>query len=206
MVLIGVLLLLVKIYISIKYNMHKTYLQMFQTYLQMFGTYLGFFGPIILLLLTCGFLIISNKYIFLLFYFGGFVINVILNSVLKILIKEPRPSDDKHIFAMEVRNGNRISFDKFGMPSGHAQMAGYSIGFIYHIVKSSSIMNLYLVIALITMIQRFIFKNHTIMQLIVGFGIGIFIGFCTSYWANQKLVGNIRHKPDDNAPTLLFGL
>lgn len=168
--------------------------------------YVGFFGPFILLFITSALLFLSNKYNLLAFYVGGFFLNSLLNGLLKIVIKDPRPSEDIKLFEAELHNGKRISFDRYGMPSGHAQSMGYSIGFIFGIFKNPIITNIYLILALITMAQRYLFKNHTIAQLLVGFITGIGVGLGLNWIAFALKVGKLREKRDDYGPTYLFGL
>ena len=94
----------------------------------LFGNYIGLYAPIILFILSI--LILRNKTIFLKFFVAGFILNTILNILLKLIIKEPRPLHDKKALEIGVVNGARIGFDKFGMPSGHAQICGFCLTFI----------------------------------------------------------------------------
>ena len=45
--------------------------------------------------------------------------------------------------------------------------------------------------------QRYFYNNHTILQLIVGFMIGLFIGYLTYLFGSKQITGNIKTKKDD---------
>ena len=165
--------------------------------LYQFGSYVGVYAPVILFILTVFLLI--NKQIFLKLYISGFVINVILNMILKIIIKDPRPSNDQKTIEIGVFNGSKIGPDKFGMPSGHAQNCGYCLSFITMVLNNPNISIFYLLISFISMCQRYIYKNHNIFQLFIGFLIGGGFGIFIYSIGNKYLIGNIKLKKDDNA-------
>ena len=58
--------------------------------------YIGYFGPQILMFLSI--FLLRNKSTLLYIYLLGIFLNGIINYMLKGLIKEPRPSEDVHIF------------------------------------------------------------------------------------------------------------
>jgi membrane-associated phospholipid phosphatase len=89
--------------------------------------YIGYLGPFLLLLSSI--ILLRTKGTLLSVYVVGYVLNLIINVILKDIIKQPRPSEDLSIFNASVAHGKRISFDRYGMPSGHAQMAFYSTTF-----------------------------------------------------------------------------
>lgn len=162
---------------------------------------IGYFGPQILILLTI--FLLFNKYTLLQIYLIGFVINSFLNFVLKGIIKQPRPSEDKHVFNVWLNNGmkgDRLWFDRFGMPSGHAQSVFYSTFFIIFALQNTNINILYLIISLNTLYQRVKYKNHTVLQIIVGAIVGTIIGSLLYYYSQKILQGKLKEKEDDNAP------
>jgi membrane-associated phospholipid phosphatase len=162
---------------------------------------IGYFGPQILILLTI--FLLFNKYTLLQIYLIGFVINSFLNFVLKGIIKQPRPSEDKHVFNVWLNNGmkgDRLWFDRFGMPSGHAQSVFYSTFFIIFALQNTNINILYLIISLNTLYQRVKYKNHTVLQVIVGAIVGTIIGSLLYYYSQKILQGKLKEKEDDNAP------
>jgi len=147
--------------------------------LLLFLNYIGLYAPIILFILTI--IILRNKTIFLQFFIAGFILNTILNIILKLSIKEPRPLHDKKTLEIGVVNGARISFDKFGMPSGHAQTCGFCLSFIILTLLNYPfwIILLYSLITLITLLQRYLNNNHSALQLLIGFFIGLLCGIFT---------------------------
>jgi membrane-associated phospholipid phosphatase len=142
--------------------------------------YTGLYGPLILFLLSL--YILRHKRIFFVYYSFGFFVNMLINYVLKGLIKQPRPKEDIHVPNIIPTNGKRYGYDTYGMPSGHAQMSFYSITFIYLVLtnnfkhfKWSWILFLFLLIGIITLFQRILYKNHTLLQVLVGSLLGIII-------------------------------
>ena len=164
--------------------------------LQLFIDYIGLYAPIILFILSIFFLRNTTKY--LSFFVVGFIFNNILNIILKLFIKEPRPTNDQKAIEIGVVNGARVSFDKFGMPSGHAQNCGYCLAFIIMTLNNHFITTLYLLISTISLLQRYLYNNHTILQLIIGFIIGTLFAYLTYIIANKYIMGNIKMKTDDN--------
>jgi len=160
--------------------------------------YIGYLGPVILLILSIFLLI--NKATLLSTYIFGLIISCIMNCILKYIIKEPRPSEDLSIYNASIAHGKRISFDKYGMPSGHATGAFYSTAFIFFALKDPTISFIYLIISINTMFQRVKYKNHTISQVIVGAFVGAITGYLAYLFATKKLVGLLKYKKDDNAP------
>ena len=160
--------------------------------------YLGLYAPIILFILS--FFLLVNKKIYLQFLIYGFILNNLLNIILKLTIKEPRPNKDKKAIEIGVVNGARIGFDKFGMPSGHAQNCGYLTSFIIMTLNNPIITMTFSLLSLISLLQRYIYNNHSILQLIIGFIIGIGIGYLTYFIGNKYIQGNIEIKKDDNGP------
>ncbi len=160
--------------------------------------YIGLYAPIILFILTL--FLLRNMKIYLQFFCFGFIFNNILNIILKLIIKEPRPSKDQKAIEIGVVNGARISFDKFGMPSGHAQNCGYCLSFITITLNNPFITALYLLISITSLFQRYLYDNHTFLQLIIGLIIGSGVGYLTYIIGNNVITGNIKMKIDDNAP------
>ena len=164
--------------------------------LDLLTNYIGLYAPIILFFLSLFLLRNMTKY--LSFFVVGFIFNNILNIVLKLLIKEPRPTTDQKAIEIGVVNGARIGFDKFGMPSGHAQNCGYCLVFIIMTLNNHFITTLYLLLSIISLFQRYLNNNHTILQLIIGLIVGTFFGCLTYNIANKYIMGNIKMKKDDH--------
>ena len=164
--------------------------------LDLLTNYIGLYAPSILFFLSLFLLRNMTKY--LSFFVVGFIFNNILNIVLKLLIKEPRPTTDQKAIEIGVVNGARIGFDKFGMPSGHAQNCGYCLVFIIMTLNNHFITTLYLLLSIISLFQRYLNNNHTILQLIIGLIVGTFFGCLTYNIANKYIMGNIKMKKDDH--------
>ena len=158
---------------------------------------LGMMAPGILFIISV--LVLQNKMKYLQVYIIGSILNNILNAILKYAIKEPRPSRDLRILEIAIANEKRISFDKYGMPSGHAQNCGFNLAFITLVLNNSFITGLYLIISFISLYQRYKYSNHTILQLIVGFLIGLGFGYMMFYVGNKWIKGNLTMKFDDYA-------
>lgn len=160
--------------------------------------YIGLYAPLILFLLSL--FLLRNMELFLQFFVVGFVLNNILNIILKLAIKEPRPSKDQKAIEIGIVNGARIGFDKFGMPSGHSQNCAYCISFITLVLNDPLITGLYLFISLISLFQRYLYNNHTILQLLIGFILGTVFGYIIYETSRKYITGNIKLKKDDYAP------
>ena len=158
--------------------------------------YIGVFGPAILFIISI--IILLNKHIFLYLYIGGCILNIIINFILKLLIKEPRPKDDRILFELATNNGKRIEIDRYGMPSAHSQEVGFSCMYIYLVTQDIYILWAYLSISFVTMFQRFKYRSHTILQIIFGFVIGLCIGYIFFIFAKNIIKGKISSKKDDN--------
>jgi len=162
---------------------------------------IGYFGPQILAVISV--FLLMNKTTLLTIYFIGFIINSFLNIILKGVIKEPRPSEDKHLFNIWLNNEmktDRHWYDRFGMPSGHAESVFYSTVFIFLALKNVNLTVLYLIISANTLYQRVKYKNHTVSQVIVGSIIGAVLASFFYYYSKVILKGKMKLKPDDNAP------
>lgn len=160
--------------------------------------YIGLYAPIFLFFLTL--FLLRNKITYLQFFVGGFIINNCLNILLKLLFKHPRPSNDIKTLEIAVNNGVRIGFDKFGMPSGHAQNCGFCLTFIFLTLNNPFYTFLYHFITVVSLFQRYLFHNHTLFQLIMGLIVGSIVAYSTYFVANKFIVGNITLKKDDDAP------
>lgn len=160
-------------------------------------------GPLILF--TTSVFLLRNKQNLLYYYILFFVIGEILNTFIKSIIQQPRPSIDKKTFDLMMKNKERyikrngMPYDIFGMPSGHSQSVLYSTIFIYFAFHNIKITLGYLLVSLITVFQRIVDTHHTILQVIVGAIFGVIIGYLTYQMVNQKITGKLTQKKDDYA-------
>lgn len=151
------------------------------------------------ILFTLSLFFLRNQIRFLYFFTSGFILNLIINILLKICIKEPRPNTDKKVLEIGIVNGARVGFDKYGMPSGHAQTAGFCLTFISLVLRSPFITGLYLILTTNTIFQRYLYNNHTAFQLIIGLLVGIIFGYLYFLIGDKYIVGNIKFKKDDDS-------
>ena len=142
---------------------------------------IGEYGPFLLFISS---LLLINKNILILYYIGGFIINLLINLVLKNIIKESRPTNKyEKQFSNRIKS---INSDKYGMPSGHAQLSFYSLIFISKSFNNNYITLFYLLICLNTLYQRVIKGYHSINQVIVGSIIGLVMGYITYHLSQKK--------------------
>ena len=171
-------------------------------------------GPFILTITSL--LLLKNKQVYFEFYLLGSLLNFFLNQILKLLVKQPRPSVDQKTFDLAMKHmksttnyANMISYDKvLGMPSGHSQGVFFSTAFIYFVFyhlkpntsTSTNILLFYLFISFITISQRVYYKFHTINQIIVGGCIGIGFSYLIYSWATKKIKGSLKGRQEENGP------
>jgi membrane-associated phospholipid phosphatase len=103
-------------------------------------------------------------------YFLVFVgINNILNNVLKLIFKEPRPSTSKYTPIMYS--------DIYGLPSGHTQNMAFITTYFYLLYPNYTYLHLFnLMNTIITSIQRYLQHAHTIKQILAGIFVGGLFG------------------------------
>jgi len=140
------------------------------------------------------FLLRNLKY-YLFFYIFGFGLNNLLNITLKLLIREPRPRDDTKFLEFI---GNRVGYDKYGMPSGHAQNCFYSLIYITLVLNQPMITLLYVGISFICIVQRYEYKNHTLTQLFAGSIVGILFAYLIYFFSGKYILGKANNKKDDS--------
>lgn len=140
--------------------------------------YIGFFGPYILIFLI---LLYSFLYSFslinVIYYILGVLFISLSNNFLKYYIKQPRPTHQKSLFNFEKKHYNSHYSQKYGMPSGHSQLIWFNVIYIGCILKNLYFFILSLALALNTMRQRYVYRNHTMNQIIIGSILGICIGY-----------------------------
>jgi len=144
---------------------------------------IGFFGPILLVLISISQLWNQRPYLigYLVFLFG----NTTVNKLLKMSIKQARPSDGRSII-----NEDYVGADKFGMPSAHAQSAFFSITYLYLTKDTSYWLLIGIFISALTLYQRWSYRRHTAEQLWVGAAVGGCVAyagvFLTKKWLTTR--------------------
>jgi len=109
-------------------------------------------------------------------YFLGYFVSIYVNIWLKNTIKEPRPKPFYKFLANE--STKKDDQQKYGMPSGHSQNAFYSIVYLYMYLGSFFPWILIcLGVGVLTILERWLFRNHTMFQLCIGALIGSALGY-----------------------------
>ncbi len=159
--------------------------------------YVGVYAPIVLIIGSVFYF--WQKQTYLIVFLGGLAVNNIINLALKMWIQEPRPKNDSKAIEIGVTHGVRFGPDKFGMPSGHAQNCLFCLVYLMQSVDNLWIPIFAILLTFLSIAQRFIQHNHTILQLGVGALLGAAIGFQTHCYANQLIQGNLDRRRDDDA-------
>lgn len=149
--------------------------------------FIGVYTPIILFIFSI-IILCYNKYL-LYFFIISSIFNILINCILKILIKQSRPIQLKtQKNFLEKPNNQLTGPNKYGMPSGHAQFCGFTTSYIYF-TNSYNYLYIFtfLLFSLICVVQRVFYKNHTILQVYIGYIIGICIGY-SSFIFFQKYI------------------
>jgi len=136
---------------------------------------IGYFGEYITFIITCA--LIFNQRIFFIFYIIFFILNRFINQYIKKIFKGERPNNP-----IKFLESDKFTKKKYGMPSGHSQLAFFSIVYCY-LVTNNFIpwMVLLLAIGVIVLYERYKFNNHTIDQLVYGAVFGSAIAFVCYY-------------------------
>ncbi len=144
---------------------------------------IGFTGPFICLYITVNETLELPIYVTT--YTSFLFFNSAVNRILKLSIRQLRPSGSKTIMG-EPYNG----VQKYGMPSAHSQSVFYSLSYLYLYSNNVNTLILQLIIAVLTLNQRWKYKQHTISQLSVGASCGILIAAIANSlannWSNDK--------------------
>jgi len=143
----------------------------------------------IFLMFISGYFLWCKNNLFL-YYYVGIFFNTLLNSLLKSVIREPRPLVNKKLLNILTNHGNKKKlklFNTYGMPSAHAQNVFYSLVFINLSLGDIWVNIGFTTIALITISQRVFYNHHTISQVLVGACIGSLLGYLVYYLAEKKL-------------------
>jgi membrane-associated phospholipid phosphatase len=115
-------------------------------------------------------------------YICGIIVTVLLNVFLKWVFLLPRPSADLEQFKTSLKlHKNDPSFIMVhcGMPSGHAQLAGFALTYIILATHSWWIWSFVTLFTIGVCIQRVMTNAHTVLQVLVGLCVGMAIGVAT---------------------------
>ena len=137
--------------------------------------HLGVSGPYIIFIYAL--YVLRNKNNYLSIYCVGFVINIIINSLLKAIIRQPRPSYNKPEINIIDALGKYPPFNVYGMPSGHAQLTAFTFYYLFLVTKNIQIVLITFLLILITGYQRVLSMKHTLLQVFVGTILGLLFGY-----------------------------
>ena len=166
---------------------------------------IGNLGPYGLIILSI--YLLRNKDTLLFCYIFGTAANIGMNFLLKNTIQQPRPKVIKtSLDSSEVDGDNSSSsivqqlreLDVYGMPSGHSQSAAFSTMFIYLALKQTNLLLFYIFVTGITLWQRIHYNFHTLMQVLVGATVGAGFAYCTFYFSQKILAGDLSTREDDS--------
>ena len=121
-----------------------------------------------------------NRFYLGIAYVLFFAMNIYFNIFLKWIFCQPRPNADISWFktAIKIKKNNLYFISKHcGMPSGHAQMAGFAFSYI---IMSTHSLWMWFIITLLSIIicsQRIITNVHTPFQVLIGLSFGMIFGF-----------------------------
>jgi len=160
--------------------------------------YIGYYAPFILFGMSA--LLLRNMSTYLQLFISGFILNNIINIVLKLLIKEPRPTKDQKAIEIGVTNGARIGFDKFGMPSAHAQNCAYCLSYTFFTLYNPFVSWAFIILTILCSVQRYSNNNHSLFQIFIGLIVGFIVGYCVYLIGNTIVTGKIEPKKDDYGP------
>lgn len=149
---------------------------LFKTSIQMLYA-LGFFSEMIIVIL-CIYLLYDRGTTDLLFFLVGILGSSVANRLLKPLFKDPRPARpikflESEEFPRKIDYTKNTNF--YGMPSGHSQQVAFCLAYLYWVLPYESAQLRYgtLAIGAAMMFERWWFRNHTAMQLMVGLLVGV---------------------------------
>jgi membrane-associated phospholipid phosphatase len=153
-------------------------------------TGIGFHGPTIIIVISLIYLWTEPPFFIL--YAFGILMNMGINKVLKLLIQDPRP--DGYLKNLEHKTLYMSPEERFGMPSGHAQLAVFSVVFV-GLFNSNRYSDTYIkqfVLVLIgvltstTLLQRYLDLKHTPEQILVGCIVGGLFGWILVKYVDPK--------------------
>ena len=111
-----------------------------------------------------------------LFIIMGILINQITNGLLKKICRVKRQTQKP--FHGSIANN-------YAMPSGHAQAVAYITTLL--LFFSPLFFCIFFLIWLCTLRQRYVYKNHTGLQLLAGSILGIVFGYISYIWLKNNM-------------------
>lgn len=135
---------------------------------------IGYNGPIIVDLINLFYFAIKIPTIFFIVLIA-MILNHSINKLLKDIFKVPRQK--------QIPFHGKIA-KCYAMPSGHAQAVSFGTTLMYFF--NTKIFIACFIILLCTLRQRYVYKNHTAFQLLVGLILGIFFAFGLMFFLQKS--------------------
>jgi membrane-associated phospholipid phosphatase len=110
-------------------------------------------------------------------------LNYVLNEMLKHIFRQARPKDIPYINSWD----SPPNLGRYGMPSGHAQQVVSEATYIIVAFQNPYSSILSIIVAALTIYQRYIYQKHTAIQLAVGTIVGVFTGGTFYSFISNKL-------------------
>jgi membrane-associated phospholipid phosphatase len=110
-------------------------------------------------------------------------LNYVLNETLKHIFRQARPKDIPYINSWD----SPPNLGRYGMPSGHAQQVVSEATYIIVAFQNPYSSILSIIVAALTIYQRYIYQKHTAIQLAVGTIVGVFTGGTFYSFISNKL-------------------
>jgi membrane-associated phospholipid phosphatase len=147
----------------------------------------GYLAPVALLLITAHWLRARPTY--LAFYLLGFAANLLLNVLLKLATREPRPVVRQTHYLAAQYDLLPLDWDYYGMPSGHVQSCLYSWAWLAFALPLHTTVPVVWAtwLSLLCAWQRYATRQHSALQLLAGAGLGWLVGLATFRLAQQRL-------------------
>jgi membrane-associated phospholipid phosphatase len=147
---------------------------------------IGYFGNNFSFVITC--LLIYKHIPFLVSYLiFVYFFNTKINVLLKSYFNERRPKNP-----IKFLDEDHFNETNLGMPSGHTQIASFSILYAYLVTKQIyPWISLMIVICIIIFVERYTHNNHSITQLVVGYIIGSILALIVFYFT-KWFIGNLK--------------
>jgi membrane-associated phospholipid phosphatase len=162
--------------------------------IEQFTYAIGFFSELMVCIVVLS-VIYAQVYNHLV-YLVGFVVGTYFNRWLKNIIQDKRPNKPVKFLASEsFKTSGSNNF--YGMPSGHSQHVSYSIMYLYLTTGEwYPWVFICIVIGLLMLYERWLFRNHTFLQLMVSVGVGIAFAHFVVYLRDLVVMEPIHKQVD----------
>lgn len=137
---------------------------------------------LMLLVVLTGPVFLNRHFYRLVAFFVGALCCVVLNVLLKRLCLAPRPNSDDAFFRVTMsmeknRNDPWFIARHCGMPSGHAQLAGFALVYVVLSTHQWGIWATMAALTIVTCVQRVVTQAHSVLQVLVGLLVGMVLGW-----------------------------